>query len=515
MQGTRRDFIRTLLAASGSVLLSWRDVAALGDARDKPITTRSLEFSRAHAALRDGKPVPATSTTQTVDVVVIGGGAAGLAAAWQLKRAGHNVLVIENEQHAGGVMNGPFITSGGTSYPLGSTYFYRYSGVIKDFLESIGVHPIETGEDALLLKGEVVVDWWNPANISRLPIPEAEREVLKKFRSVLLSTPLPQYPLTSSSQEMVELYGGLSVRDYLGNYPSQTLAEIMDLYCQSVLGGSSREVSAYALLNFYALEFGDSFQIPCHTFPGGLGAIARKAEAWLGKEHFVGNSLAVSVESTDAGVSVACVDAVTGEVSQVRARSAIVAVPKPIARHIVRGLPRMQQEAMGTVRYAPYVTVGLVCRAPLFPERAFDFWIGDKERRFTDIIDATSPKDAMEGKLARTSGEFVYMVSCPRPASDRKKLEDMAWLATFAQNTAHAVAEHVPGALEKIVEMHVFGWGHSMVVPEVGAIAKLVPTINQNVGRIHFAHSDNDLAPAIENAMDAGFAAAQRVLRDL
>ncbi len=515
MQGTRRDFIRTLLAASGSVLLSWRDVAALGDARGKPVTTRSLEFSRAHTALREGQAIPASSSTRTVDVVVIGGGVAGLAAAWQLKRAGRNVLVIENEPNAGGVMNGPFITSGGTSYPLGSTYFYRYNGVIRDFLESIGVHPIETGEDALLLKGEVVVDWWNPANISRLPIPEAEREVLKKFRSVLLSTPLPQYPFTSASQEMVELYGGLSVRDYLGNYSSETLAEIMDLYCRSVLGGSSGEVSAYPLLNFYALEFGDSFQIPCYTFPGGLGAIARKAEAWLGKEHFAGNSLTVSVENTDTGVSVSCLDTRTGEVSQVRARSAIVAVPKPIARHLVRGLSRTQHEAMGQVRYAPYVTVALVCSAPLFPERAFDFWINDKERRFTDIIDATSSRDAVEGKLGRTTGEFEYMVSCPRPASDRKSMEDMAWLATFAQNTAHAVAEHVPGALEKIAEMHVFGWGHSMVVPEVGAISRLVPAINQSVGRIYFAHSDNDLAPAIENAMDAGFAAAQRVLREL
>jgi hypothetical protein len=91
-------------------------------------------------------------------------------------------------------------------------------------------------------------------------------------------------------------------------------------------------------------------------------------------------------------------------------------------------------------------------------------------------------------------------------------MEDMAWLATFAQETAHAVTEHIPGAMDNITELHVFGWGHSMVVPEVGAISKLVPTINQSVGSIHFAHSDNDIAPGWENAVWHGVEAARRVM---
>jgi hypothetical protein len=180
--------------------------------------------------------------------------------------------------------------------------------------------------------------------------------------------------------------------------------------------------------------------------------------------------------------------------------------------HVVAGLPDEQRRAMAAVRYGPYVTIAMVCRAPLFNIRAFDFWFDDPKNRFTDIIDATASSDAAAGKSKRTDGLFTYMVSSPRPESERSLLEDERWLVGHAQSVADALGEHVPGAREKIEEMRVMQWGHSLVIPAIGSHARLHPAIFRPHGRITLAGADNDLAPGHEFAIDAGFAAEARTI---
>jgi hypothetical protein len=58
----------------------------------------------------------------------------------------------------------------------------------------------------------------------------------------------------------------------------------------------------------------------------------------------------------------------------------------------------------------------------------------------------------------------------------------------------------------------VYGWGHSMVIPTVGSYLKLAPIISRTHGNIQFAHSDNDIAPGLENAVWHGVEAARRVM---
>lgn len=170
---------------------------------------------------------------------------------------------------------------------------------------------------------------------------------------------------------------------------------------------------------------------------------------------------------------------------------------------------------MGEVSYAHYVTVALCCNGPLFATRAFDFWISDEKRRFTDIIDCTSASDAATGSPARMTGHFVSMLSSPRPESDGQFMEDDQWLVNLAQNLALAVDEDIPCALEKIDELHVMGWSQSMVSAAVGSHRGIHPHHCRPHGKIFFAHSDNDLAPSFENAMGVAFDVAEDVIRTL
>ena len=74
---------------------------------DRPVTIKSIEQAIADKAFEEGwvvpeVPDPATRTGKKV--AVIGSGPAGMAAAQQLNRAGHDVVVFERDDRAGGLM---------------------------------------------------------------------------------------------------------------------------------------------------------------------------------------------------------------------------------------------------------------------------------------------------------------------------------------------------------------------------------------------------------------------------
>jgi protoporphyrinogen oxidase len=515
MSQSRRDFIKTVILSTGAVFVSWNDVfSSVPTSKNASIRTSSLHFAKAHELLHDGKAMPQFPYhAVNTETVIIGGGTAGMAAAWKLKKAGREFLLLENEPVIGGVMHNPVPHWQSIPYSLGSTYFYRYNDVYREFYNDIGVRPIETGEDALYFgNNEIIVDWWNPRNINSLPISTTDKDAFKKFRDTLLAIPIPSYPLSSASKDMMHQYDSISGYEFVNRFGSDVLSNLLDMYSRSVLGGSLKQINAYSLLNFYSLEFGDAYQIPCYTFPGGLGEIAQKTFSYLGTDQIRLNALVLNVENTSDKVAIVhYIDTVTGESHSVKAKNVIIATQKQIAKHIVKDLPSEQHKAMDQIHYAPYITIALCCNEQMFSKRAFDFWINDNEKRFTDIIDVSS-SDAANGNPDHKTGKFIYMLSSCRPENERMNLQDEKWLVEFAQKAANAVNEHVPGALGKIEEMHVFAWGHSMVIPTVGSHENIYPIHAQSCGNIHFANSDNDLAPGIENAMEWGFETAGRCI---
>jgi glutamate synthase (NADPH/NADH) small chain len=72
---------------------------------DDPVTIRAIELAIAERAWQDGKAKPLPPKVETgKKVAVVGSGPAGLAAAQQLRRAGHKVTVFERDDRIGGLL---------------------------------------------------------------------------------------------------------------------------------------------------------------------------------------------------------------------------------------------------------------------------------------------------------------------------------------------------------------------------------------------------------------------------
>jgi spermidine dehydrogenase len=119
MEITRRDFINGTLAGAGASLLGmpaparaqglsveWTGYGGIGDYADSNGNTAAV-VNAAHA-IRDGRfPTPfetARNLGETYDVIVVGGGFAGLAAVYEIKKAapGQRVLLLDNHPVPGG-----------------------------------------------------------------------------------------------------------------------------------------------------------------------------------------------------------------------------------------------------------------------------------------------------------------------------------------------------------------------------------------------------------------------------
>ncbi|HET7152644.1 MAG TPA: FAD-dependent oxidoreductase [Candidatus Kapabacteria bacterium] len=518
---SRRRFIKTVLLASGAVFTNWNDLLAGGsvpphdEAGSLHAEFETLNFKTAHQILRDGKrKISFPKANETVDCVIIGGGISGLAAAWRLMKEGKSFVVLDGEPKMGGAAR--FGEWKGKRYPVGAGYFVTWDGIYKQIYEDIGVKPVSTGEDALWYGPDGMhVDWWNDQNLATLPISADDKDAFKKYRDVLIKLdPFPDYPLVNASKDNIAKYDTISAKSYIEQFGSKELLEWMDMYSYSACGTSLDQANAYCFLNFYQAEFGKEFDLPRFTYPGGMVGTIEKFAQHIGEKNIRLSSLVLHITNVHDGVEIGYMDA-EGAPRKIKARTAISALEKKIAHHMIPEMPKKQKQVFSEVRYDPYITVNLLCDAPLFPKRAFDTWFRDKDLIFTDMVDGFLSTDFQNGTPDRMQGDFAYCVYCPRPENKRWFLQDERYVAEYAQKVAQQVAKYVPNAMDVIQEMHVFTWGHTMVIPYIGSHSSLFPLISQPCGNIFFANTDNDLSPSAESGIINGHWAAEQAIKKM
>lgn len=203
---------------------------------DAPVTIKQIEYTIAERAWKDGRVQPEIAKVKTgKKVAVIGSGPAGLAAAQQLVRVGHDVHVYEKNARAGGLLR-----YGIPDFKLDKHIVERRvqqmlaEGVVFHFNVNVGVDvkvdDLKAEYDAVLLAG-------GSEKSRDLPLPGRElkgihfaMEFLPQQNRRVAGEPLGEVePISALGKRVVVIGGGDTGSDCIGTSNRQGAISVVQL----------------------------------------------------------------------------------------------------------------------------------------------------------------------------------------------------------------------------------------------------------------------------------------------
>ncbi|MCK6549566.1 FAD-dependent oxidoreductase [Myxococcota bacterium] len=495
-------------------------------------------------ALRDGKvPAIEPATTRTVDVLVLGGGVAGLTAAWQLRRAGiEDLVVVELDEAAGGTSRSD--RSSVTEHPLGAHYLPVPTSENADLVELLrDVGSVVGTTDA----GEPI---WEETHLTAAP---KERVF---HRGLWHEGLLPRAALTAVEVEQLhrfeaEIQRYVALRDAAGRrafaipvahssddaelaaLDHQTMADWLDARglrspmvrwyveyaCRDDFGTELAETSAWYGLHYFAsrIAHGGEEAAELLTWPSGNGFLVEHLVSRIGRERIVAGELVTSVmiEPSAAGARprarVTTWSPATGRGAAYSARAVVVALPANVRARVLRGVPGATADA---APWAPTWAPWMVTNVHLsgrpesrgFPV-AWDNVIHGS--RSLGYVVATHQKGRATGPTVWT---HYLPLSGPDPRAEREKLASLAWREAADVVLTDLAPAHVELA-RHVVRVDVMRWGHGMVRPVPGTFTSAARRrAAAPIGPLYFAHSDLSGVALFEEAFFHGTRAARELL---
>lgn len=474
---------------------------------------------------------------ERVGVVIVGGGASGLSAAWRLERLGYrDFVVLELEARAGGTaVHG---TDGVVPHPWGAHYVPVPSAdntALVALLDEMGVLERDAGgapqgkERWLVREPEERVfaggAWHEGLFPSALASDEDLAELarfeaeMKRFAGMKDARGRRAFTLPlmrcSDDAELTAL-DRISAATWLSQrgFHSPLVRWYVEYACRDDYGASLAQTSAWAMLFYFCSRVpapGEE-SAPFLSWPEGNGRLISHLAGVVGERLRVGG-LVTDVVPDASGVTLAVLDARTRRLSLLRAQCAILATPSFVSARVLRPFREQRPAFLDELQFAPWWVANVHLKerpsSKGFPF-AWDNVLYDSPS--VGYVVATH-------QALRDRGPTVWTYY--RPLWEKPVKQARAELAQLTQ--ADAAAE----VLDDLARAHrdfraaveridVWRWGHAMITPTPGFIFGAARArAAEPVGRVHFAHSELSGVPLFEEAQARGVLAAEAVLRQL
>ena len=481
---------------------------------DRPVAGSFVNESfQAGHQLRDHAAFPAPKRIEKVPIVIVGGGIAGLSAAWRLRKRGFTdfVLLEMNDAAGGNARSGQNEI---TAYPW-AAHYVPVPGpkaiYVRELFEDLGV--LQNGiwnerylcfspQERLFLYGR-----WQEGIEPAVGLKPKDREQFQRLEDLFtkyrksgeFTIPLG----LGRSKNSIDL-DRVNFADWLSQngFDSPLVNWYMNYACRDDYGALAKDTSAWAGIHYFSSR--EAEEKGPLTWPEGNGWITRRLLERIG-ETVRTNQMVHRIAPGARGVTVEAGDI------QYQSEFVIFAAPTFLAPYIIDSFPRLND-----FTYSPWLTANLTLDRLPEQRGAEPTW----DTVFLDsptlgYVDATH--QSIRSHIDKTVWTFYWALAEGDPAQNRRLLLEQDW-AYWKEAILHDLERVHSDIRQCVSRIDIMRMGHAMVRPTPGAIFS---TERQHLwkpsveGRLLFANSDLSGISIFEEAQYHGVEAAQKILHSI
>ncbi|MGE7907722.1 flavin monoamine oxidase family protein [Peribacillus sp. NPDC094092] len=438
------------------------------------------------------------------DVIIIGGGLAGLSAAWRLKH--HDILLLESDDRIGGRVRSE---RRGDYWLNWGGHLYAGAGSATDELfQSVGITalPVPGILTAMSLNGKLLLDGpvelypfrapmaWK-ARLAMIRAGAKVRAAVIKYGKVAKKRPGEDYRVRQ--QRILEFMGDQTFAEFTGKLPPDADAIFRPTVSRST--GSPETMTAGSGVGYFHTVWNKDDGLG-RNIVGGASTLTNTIATTLDERAQLNAKVSEVLQKED---SVVVHYTQNGVKYVVEARYAVLATPATITKNIAKNIDPEIADALGKVKYGPHVSAAFLTNetGPQVWDNVYSF--ATPKRSFDIILHQSNLVRSIETE--RQPGSSLMTFS---PGESGRRLMDKS-NEEIIQIYLNDLNEIFPGFSDHVVEAQVekFPFGSAYIFP---GRAEIQPALTKSAGRLFLA-GDYLGSYYTETAIQTGFTAAQSI----